>query len=682
MITALLALAAAAVAPTPTPVATPSIGILLAKPGEEAPPRGDSLADVAKRIKLKLPANQPRVINNEAVKQLSEGVELTMTMAPTGGAAGGFHGHESGDERKKAIWQQRYRAAVERVHRLEADVKELESRANRLEQEFYAHDDPVYRDAVIKPAWDKSLTDLAKAKADLEDARKEPNEVLNAARRDGALPGWFRGLDEAPGPANRAADHDRRAGPAAQARRHPDRAAAAGAWRGQADAGVQPMETYFIETWGCQMNVLDSQRLEGLLQRRGLSRVERPRMPTSRSSTPARCARRPSRRWSRASASCRAPAGGRQADGVGLCGCVAEQEGARLLARSPALSFVLGPGRIAQLPAALDAVAAGQRVSVTGFEPVRDYDAHLIARGSGARQYVTVIDGCNQHCTFCVVPYTRGHESSRPLAEIVREVEAVAAAGGKEITLLGQTVNAYRCPATGADFGDLLQAVGATAAAWRIQFVTSHPKFFTDKMIEKMARAPRLGTYLHLPFQAGSDAVLKRMHRGYTREEYLGLVARIRSAMPQVTLSTDVIVGFPGETEADFVETLALVGSVRFGQLYGFVYSPRPRTPALRYPGQVSRSEAGERLERLFEVQAPVQLELNQALIGRSVEVLVDGPAKRGSDAWQGRGPDNRVVNFQGWPGIAHGQVAEVVITGATAHSLLGEARRAALHAA
>jgi hypothetical protein len=203
MIAALLVLAAAAA--TPTPVATPSISVLLARPDAEAPVRGDSLADVAKRIKLKLPANQPRVITNEAVKQLSEGVELTMTMAPAGGA-GAAHGRESGDERKKAIWQQRYRAAVERVRRLETDVRDLEARANGLEQEFYAHDDPVYRDSTIKPAWDKSLTDLAKAKADLEDARKEPNEVLNAARRDGALPGWFRGLDETPAPAERAGE--------------------------------------------------------------------------------------------------------------------------------------------------------------------------------------------------------------------------------------------------------------------------------------------------------------------------------------------------------------------------------------------------------------------------------------------------------------------------------------------
>ncbi|TAM55406.1 MAG: tRNA (N6-isopentenyl adenosine(37)-C2)-methylthiotransferase MiaB [Acidobacteria bacterium] len=436
------------------------------------------------------------------------------------------------------------------------------------------------------------------------------------------------------------------------------------------------METYFIETWGCQMNVLDTQRLEGLLQQHGLRPAGRAEDADvallNTCSVREKAVQKVLSRLGELH-------GARQAGGkpatVGLCGCVAEQEGARLLARSPVLSFVLGPGRVAQLPAALDAVAAGRRVSITGFEPARDYDAHLIARGNSARQYVTAIEGCNQHCTFCVVPYTRGHESSRPLREIVREVEAVAAGGGKEITLLGQTVNAYRCPATGADFGDLLQAVGKVAAAWRIQFVTSHPKFFTDRMIDKIAGTPRVGSYLHLPFQAGSNAVLKRMHRGYTREEYVRLVGQIRAAMPGVTLSTDVIVGFPGETEADFLETLEVVSAVRFGQLYGFIYSARPRTPALGYPGRVARSEAGERLERLFEAQSPVQLELNQALIGRSVEILVDGPARRGSEAWQGRGPDNRVVNVQGWPGVAHGQIADVTITGATAHSLLGELR-------
>ncbi len=434
------------------------------------------------------------------------------------------------------------------------------------------------------------------------------------------------------------------------------------------------METYFVETWGCQMNVLDSQRLEGLLQARRMRPVERAEVAdVALLNTCSVREKAVQKVLSRLGELRSMRESGGKPTVVGLCGCVAEQEGARLLSRSAVLSFVLGPGRLGQLPAALDAVAAGRRVSITGFSPTLDYDAHLIARGGDARQYVTAIEGCSQHCTFCIVPYTRGHESSRPLSEIVREVEAIVVRGGKEITLLGQTINAYRCPASGADFGDLLTAVGAVAGVWRVQFLTSHPKFFTHKMIDKISRVRNLGAYLHVPFQAGSDRILRRMHRGYTREAYLTLIADLRLAMPTTTLSSDVIVGFPGEAEDDFAATLEVVGAARFGQLFGFIYSPRPRTPAARYEERVPREVAAERLERLFALQSTVQLELNQACIGRTVDILVDGPAKRGSDRWQGRGADNRVVNVSAWDGIRPGQVASVVVTGATAHALLGE---------
>jgi len=439
------------------------------------------------------------------------------------------------------------------------------------------------------------------------------------------------------------------------------------------------LRTYFVETWGCQMNVLDSQRLAGVLEARGLRPAARPdEADVTLLNTCSVREKAVQKVLSRLGELKHA----RQASGrprmVGLCGCVAEQEGTALLARTAVLDFVLGPGRIAQLGWALDAVAAGEKVSATGFGPTQDYDAHLIARGESARQYVTVIHGCNQHCTFCVVPYTRGHEASRPLVEIVREVERLVARGTREVTLLGQTINAYRCPSTGAPFGELLAAVGNVAGLWRVQFVTSHPKFFTDNMIESIARTARVGSYLHVPFESGSDAVLKRMHRGHSRAQYIDLVARLRAAIPEVTLSTDVIVGFPGETEEDFAATLDLTSEVRFGQLYGFLFSPRPRTPAARYPGRVSRSVAGERLERLFALQGAVQLELNQALIGSTVELLVDGVARRGADSWQGRGPDNRVVNFPAWQGIRVGELARVTITGATPHALLGVRRQAA----
>ncbi len=440
------------------------------------------------------------------------------------------------------------------------------------------------------------------------------------------------------------------------------------------------MRTFFVETWGCQMNVLDSQRLAGLMEARGMRPVERAEDADvallNTCSVREKAVQKVLSRLGELKSA--RDAGGRPAV-VGLCGCVAEQEGAALLTRSSVLSFVLGPGRLGQLPDALDAVAGGRRPTVTGFSATEDYDANLIARGGAARQLVTVIHGCNQHCTFCIVPYTRGHERSRPLAEIVREVRELVAGGAREVTLLGQTVNAYRCPETGGELGDLLEALGGVDGVWRLQLVTSHPAFFTEKLLRRLAASTRLGTYLHVPFQSGSDRVLKRMHRGYTRDEYVDLAARLRAALPGITLSTDVIVGFPGETEEDFAATLAVISEVRFGQLYGFIYSPRPRTPAARYGDHVPRDIAGERLERLFSAQAAVQLELNQALIGSDVEILLDGPAKRGSGSWQGRGADNRVVNVPAWPGIREGQIVTVTITGATAHALLGEARPGAL---
>ena len=425
------------------------------------------------------------------------------------------------------------------------------------------------------------------------------------------------------------------------------------------------------------MNVLDSQHLEGMLRARGLE-------PTAAAEDADvvllnTCAVREKavhKVTSRLGELRRSQQETGRPHLVGLCGCVAEQEGARLLARSNVLSFVLGPGKMAQLGTALDAVAAGTRPAVTGFAATRDYDARLIARPDGARQFVTAIHGCSQHCTFCIVPYTRGHEVSRPLADIVAEVGAVAATGAREITLLGQTVNAYRCPATGADLADLLTAAADAPGLWRLQFVTSHPKFFTDKMIEKLTRVPRLGSYLHVPAQSGSDEILRRMHRGYTRESYLALLVSLREAMPRLSLSGDVIVGFPGESETDFEATLGLVEEARYSQIFGFAYSARPRTPAARYDGRIDRATAAARLERLFALQSAQQLEANQRLIGSTVEVLVDGPAKRGVAQWQGRGDDNRVVNFSASGEVREGTLLDVVITGATPHALLGEIPR------
>jgi tRNA-2-methylthio-N6-dimethylallyladenosine synthase len=434
-------------------------------------------------------------------------------------------------------------------------------------------------------------------------------------------------------------------------------------------------ESYYLETWGCQMNVLDGQRLAGVLQARGLVAAELPEQADlALLNTCAVRDKAVQKVLSRLGELRRSSQVNGRPRLIGLCGCVAEQDGGALLTRHVAPDFVLGPGRIGDLALALDAVdARGERL-FTGFpHPGPSYDSHLIARASAARQYVTVVQGCNQHCTFCVVPYTRGHEVSRPLPEIVAESRDLARRGTREVTLLGQTINAYRCPETGADLCELLDQVCAIEELWNVQFITSHPRYFTDALIARLGRTPRLGTYLHLPFQAGADAVLARMHRGYTRAEYLDQVAKIRAHAAGVTLSTDVIVGFPGESEADFEQTLELVRQVRFGQLYGFVFSPRPRTPAARYPDRVSRADAGARLERLFALQDWIQLLINQSLIGSSCEILVDGPAKRGANTWQGRGRDNRVVNFTHRNGVAAGELLSVTITGASAHALFGE---------
>ncbi len=291
---------------------------------------------------------------------------------------------------------------------------------------------------------------------------------------------------------------------------------------------------------------------------------------------------------------------------------------------------------------------------------------------------ITVIEGCDEFCTFCIVPYTRGRERSRPMTDIIDEARGIVAGGAREIELLGQTINSYRCPVSGAGFAELLDAVAELPGLDRIRYVTSHPRHFDDRLIDVLARRPAVSRYLHLPVQSGSNRVLRRMHRRYTCEEYLALVSRIRSAVPDINLSTDVIVGFPGETDEDFVATLDLIERVRFGQVFGFAFSPRPRTPAARYPDQVPEALRNERLQRLFQLTDRITLELNRSLVGTLSRVLIDGRSRRDPEVWQGRGEDNRVVNFPRTGGESIGDVVEARIVRAAAHSLIGEVEVAA----
>ena len=430
------------------------------------------------------------------------------------------------------------------------------------------------------------------------------------------------------------------------------------------------MRSYFIETWGCQMNQHDSELIEGQLRQHGLSPSataddadlvilntcsvrERPvHKITSRIGALEKLPRPPL---------------------IGVCGCVAQQEGDSLLARSSRVGFVLGPGAVGRVGQALRTVADGGRPVLIDFAPEREHDFELHFRSSPTRGMVTVVEGCNEFCTFCVVPYTRGRELSRAMPDILREVEALAESGLKEVELLGQTINSYRCPRTGADFSDLLAKVAAVQEIDRVRYVTSHPRHFHQRLIDALAANPKVSRYLHLPFQSGSDRILERMHRRSTRAEYLDLVARLREAVPGINLSTDVIVGFPGEDEADFSRTMELLEEVRFGQVFAFAYSPRPRTPAARYELQVPEAVKKDRLHRLFELTDRITLELNRKLVGAVVPVLIDGDSRRDPGSWQGRGEDNRIVNFPKTGREGVGEIVDVRILRAGPHSLAGE---------
>jgi tRNA-2-methylthio-N6-dimethylallyladenosine synthase len=358
---------------------------------------------------------------------------------------------------------------------------------------------------------------------------------------------------------------------------------------------------------------------------------------------------------------------------IGVCGCVAQQEGASLLERSDRVGFVLGPGQIGRLGEALRAVEQGGRPVLTGFDPEREHNFQTVFRKSSTRGMVTVIEGCNEFCTFCIVPYTRGREVSRTKVDVLREVRHLARGGLKEVELLGQTINAYRCPETGADFADLLDEVAAVEGLARVRYITSHPRHFDDRLISVLAANPSVSRYLHLPVQAGSSRILEKMHRRYTREEYVALIHRLRAEVPDINLSTDVIVGFPGETEDDFLQSLGILEEIRFGQVFAFAYSPRPKTPAARYDGAVAEAVSKERLHRLFEITERISRELNLELVGTTVPVLIDGDSRRDSGDWQGRGEDNRVVNFPKAGPETIGDIVDVRIVRAGSHSLVGE---------
>ena len=369
---------------------------------------------------------------------------------------------------------------------------------------------------------------------------------------------------------------------------------------------------------------------------------------------------------------------------IGVGGCVASQEGAAIVARAPYVDVVFGPQTLHRLPALLEARRRTGRPQVdVSFPEIEKFDQLPPARVAGVSAFVSIMEGCSKYCSFCVVPYTRGEEVSRPFEDVLTEVAELALAGVKEITLLGQNVNAYRGSIGGdskdssresADFALLLEYVAEIPGIERIRYTTSHPKEFTQRLIDAYVRTPKLASHVHLPLQSGSDRVLAAMKRGYTTLEYKSIVRRLRAARPEIAISSDFIVGFPGETEHDFEATMKLAAEIGFDDSYTFLYSPRPGTPAADLADDTPLQVKQARLARLQAQIASQADAISQAMVGGIQRVLVEGPAKKNAGELCGRSSSNRMVNFPG-PREFIGRMVDVNITAALAHTLRGECR-------
>ena len=361
---------------------------------------------------------------------------------------------------------------------------------------------------------------------------------------------------------------------------------------------------------------------------------------------------------------------------IGVGGCVASQEGRAIIRRAPYVDLVFGPQTLHRLPALLDRALAGHKAAVdVSFPEIEKFDRLPAPRADGVRAYVSIMEGCSKYCSFCVVPYTRGEEFSRPFDDVIAEVVHLAEGGVREVTLLGQNVNAYRGPMHDggvADLARLIEYIAEVDGIGRIRFTTSHPVEFGERLIAAYAEVPTLANHLHLPVQSGSDRILALMKRGHTVFEYKSKIRKLRAVRPDISITTDLIVGFPGETETDFQATLDLVEEVGFDTSYSFLYSARPGTPAALLPDDTPEEVKRQRLAVLQQRNARMAAEIGRRMIGTTQRILVEGPARKNPRELSGRTENNRVVNFAGAGGDLIGRFIEVEITEASASSLRG----------
>jgi tRNA-2-methylthio-N6-dimethylallyladenosine synthase len=363
---------------------------------------------------------------------------------------------------------------------------------------------------------------------------------------------------------------------------------------------------------------------------------------------------------------------------IGVGGCVASQEGAAIVKRAPYVDLVFGPQTLHRLPAMIEARKSTQRAQVDiSFPEIEKFDHLPQPRKDGVSAFVSIMEGCSKYCSYCVVPYTRGEEISRPFDDVIAEIAALEEQGVREITLLGQNVNAYRGvmhDGGTADLAVLIHAIAQLDGIGRIRFMTSHPLEFSDSLIEAYANVPKLANYLHLPVQAGSDRILAAMKRGYTALEFKQKMRKLRRVRPDISVSTDFIVGFPGETDADFEQTMKLIADVGFDQSFSFIYSRRPGTPAANLPDDTADAIKHERLARLQTAINANARGISEAMLGSVQNVLVEGPSRKNGQELTGRTENMRYVNFPGDPRLI-GQFIDVQITQVMSNSLRGRVR-------
>ena len=430
--------------------------------------------------------------------------------------------------------------------------------------------------------------------------------------------------------------------------------------------------TFFLETFGCQMNDHDSEKVAGLLLSRGYQQVETPEAASlilyNTCSIREKAAQKVFSRLGEYRE--------KQSEGkvIGVLGCVAQQEGEDIFKRAPWVSLVCGSASYSKLPEMLARLEAGNQ-RVTGLDTDTDetFETPVTRRDNPWCAYLTIIEGCDKACSYCVVPFTRGPERSRASDSILKEVRQLAELGYSEVQLLGQTVNSYADPtARRMRFSELLLAVADVAGIRRVRFTTSHPSDFTPDIMEAIEREPRICDHVHLPVQSGSTRVLRAMQRTYSREEYLEKIAIIRGAKQPISITTDIIVGFPGETESEFEETLSLLDEVQYDSMFSFKYSPRPNTPSLSMSDSISEEEKSRRLAILQDRQREIQAANNVHFVGDKFEVLVSGKSRR-ENQWTGYTSSHRMINFASQERGLLGTYVQVQVTGATPNGLVGE---------